>query len=197
MASVPITAPRHGAIARSAPKALPIRSGEDARAPIQSSRQDRALGVACLVACPAISGLFLGLVALVYAYPSDDGHAVVLGSLVGAITFAANALAIRLTASTVHGRAVRRARRAARHALQVARLTPPAARFSFPQRQRHVIGPRQLEEVDPTDASVASIDSWSSNPISRKKLRTYGSARGITHVTAAGPLLPDRDHPDS
>ena len=129
VASFPIPAPRrHGAIARSAPKALPIRSGEDARAPIASSRHDRALGVACLVACPAISGLFLGLVALVYAYPSDGGHALVLGSLVGAITFAANALAICVTASTVHVHAVRRVRRAARQALEVASLTPLVAR---------------------------------------------------------------------
>ena len=114
MTSLPITVPRrHCSIVRSVLQALPTRSREDTRASIDSSRHDRALGVACLIACPAISGLFLGLVALVCVSPTRGGHAFVFGSLVGAVAFAANAMVICLTASTIHGHAVRRARDAA------------------------------------------------------------------------------------
>jgi hypothetical protein len=110
VASFPIaTSRRQGAVARHAARAVPIRSGEDARAAVGSSRRDRALGVVCRVACPTFSGLFLGVVAIACAYPTDGGHAVVVGALVGAITFAANALAICLTASAGHVQAVRRA----------------------------------------------------------------------------------------
>jgi hypothetical protein len=79
--------------------ALLARVGEQARPALARSRQDRALGAACLIACPAISGLFLGLVAILYAYPAGSSHALALGSAVGGIAFVANALAICLTAS--------------------------------------------------------------------------------------------------
>jgi hypothetical protein len=106
--SVPMTVPRrHRTVARSAVKARPIRSREEARAAIGSSRHDRTLGVACLIACPAISGLFVGFVALLCVYPTRGGHAFVVGSLVGAVAFAANAIAICLTASSVHLHALR------------------------------------------------------------------------------------------
>ena len=91
---------------------VPPRSDEDARTPITSSRHDRALGVACLVACPTISGLVLGLIAMVFSYPTGAGHAFAVGSLVGGTTFAANALAICLTACTVRAHAIREARSA-------------------------------------------------------------------------------------
>jgi hypothetical protein len=118
VASFPITAPqRRRGIVRYAQRPFPISSGTDARAAIGSRRQDRALGVACLIACPAISGLFLGLVAVVCAYPTHGGNAVTLGSLVGGITFAANALAICLTACIVHIHATRRTRHTMQHAL--------------------------------------------------------------------------------
>ena len=111
MASLPITFPRrHRTIARHAPRTLPIESGQEARAAIESRGYDRVLGVACLVAFPAITGLFLGLVAIVAAYPTDGGHAVALGSLVGAIAFTANLVAICLTASGARVHAGRRAR---------------------------------------------------------------------------------------
>jgi len=114
VASSPITVPRrHGRIARHAPRALPSRSiqpREATRAALEPRVSDRALGVACLVACPAISGLFLGLIAVVGAYPTGGGHAVALGSLVGAVAFVANMVAICLTASATRVRAGRRAR---------------------------------------------------------------------------------------
>ena len=89
----------------------------------ESSRHDRAVGVACLVVCPAISGLFVGVVAIVCVSATGAGTALRLGSIVGVATFVANTLAICLTASTVHARALHRARRAARDAIEVARIT--------------------------------------------------------------------------
>ncbi len=74
---------------------------------ISSSRPDRLLGAACLVACPAISGVFLGLVAALCVSPG--GHAIAIGVLVGAGGFAANALAIGLTAFAVEHHARHRA----------------------------------------------------------------------------------------
>jgi hypothetical protein len=69
-------------------------------------------GVACLVACPTISGLVLGLIAMAFSYPTGAGHAFAVGSLVGGTTFVANALAICLTACTVRAHAIREARSA-------------------------------------------------------------------------------------
>jgi hypothetical protein len=110
VASLSITFPRrHRTIARRALRAWPIESGQEARATLESRGYDRVLGVACLVACPAISGLFLGLVAIVGAYPTDGGHAVALGSLVGGIAFAANLVAICLIAVAARVHAGRRA----------------------------------------------------------------------------------------
>ena len=82
--------------------AVPTLSREGTRAPLASSRHDRILGLACLIACPAISGLFIGLVATVCTYPTRGGQALVFGSLVGALAFAANATAIYLTAVSAH-----------------------------------------------------------------------------------------------
>ena len=79
--------------------APPTRPGEESPTAVAWSPLDRALGVACLIACPAISGLFLGLVDILYAYPAGSSHALALGSAVGGIAFVANALAICLTAS--------------------------------------------------------------------------------------------------
>jgi hypothetical protein len=87
-----------------------MESGEDARTVLESRAHDRALGLACLIACPAISGLFLGLIAVVGAYPNGGGHAVALGSLVGGIAFVANVMAICLAAAAARGHAGRRAR---------------------------------------------------------------------------------------
>ena len=75
---------------------------------IASSRRDRALGTVCLVGCPAISGLFLGLVAALCTLAAGGGRAIVIGSLVAGIAFAANTLAICLTASAAPSHAVRR-----------------------------------------------------------------------------------------
>jgi hypothetical protein len=88
---------------------------------IGSRGHDRTLGVACLIACPAITGLFLGLVAIVCASPAADGNAVALGIRVGAIAFAVNAIAICFTACAQHLHAGHRARREAVIALDVAR----------------------------------------------------------------------------
>ena len=64
-----------------------------------ASREDRALGAACLIVSPAISGLFLGLVATACTYPTRGSNAFGFGSLVGAIAFAANLVAIYVVAS--------------------------------------------------------------------------------------------------
>ena len=113
---------------------------------IDTSRRDRALGVACLIGCPLMSGLFLGLVAVVCVSPAGGGDVFRLGALVGIVAFTANAFAICLTASTIHHNAVGRARGAARCAFEVTRLTsPPAARYSL--RQRHHYGPWRIEEL--------------------------------------------------
>jgi len=89
---------------------------------MESSRSDRAVGVACLIGCPAISGLFLGLVAIVCAYPSGGSHTVVLGAVVAVVAFAANTIAICLTAFGIHRNAVRRTHDAARGARPGARV---------------------------------------------------------------------------
>jgi hypothetical protein len=79
-----------------------------------SGRHDRVLGIACLVLCPALTGLFLGLVAIVCAYPNNGGHAVALGTAVAVVAFAVNALAICVTATALHLQATRRDRQAVR-----------------------------------------------------------------------------------
>jgi hypothetical protein len=76
-------------------------------------RRDRLVGAVCLVLCPAVSGIFLGLVALLCVYPSDGGHALGVGALVAVGGFAVNAMAICLAAVAAEGHARRRARRAA------------------------------------------------------------------------------------
>jgi hypothetical protein len=70
---------------------------------------DRLLGVVCLIACPTISGLFLGFVAGLCAFPVAGAHAITIGAIVGACAFTANAVAICLTAVAAEGRARRRA----------------------------------------------------------------------------------------
>jgi hypothetical protein len=87
---------------------------------IGSRRHDRMLGAACLIAFPAITGVFLGLVAIVCASPTA-GNAVGLGLRIGFIAFAVNAIAICLAACTQHLHASHRARREADIAQQVAR----------------------------------------------------------------------------
>jgi hypothetical protein len=80
----------------------------------EPSAHDRALGVACLVVCPAISGVVFGLVATAATYASGHGDAVAVGALVGFVMFVANAFAICLTASSAYLRSVRRMRVPAR-----------------------------------------------------------------------------------
>jgi hypothetical protein len=69
---------------------------------------DHAVGLACLIACPAISGLFVGVVAAAIASASGLGNAVASGLLVAAIVFVANACAICLAARGAYRYAVRR-----------------------------------------------------------------------------------------
>lgn len=83
---------------------------------LQSSRHDRFLGLACLVVCPAITGVFVGLIAIVSASPAGGVHAISVGARVGGVAFAANALAICLTAAAIPASAVRRAHQAAHQA---------------------------------------------------------------------------------
>jgi hypothetical protein len=85
-----------------------------------TNRRDRILGATCLIVCPAISGLFLGFVAVLCTLPLDRGHSIAVGIVVGAITFLVNIAAISLTASTLHAGATRRARRAARETIDLA-----------------------------------------------------------------------------
>ena len=88
---------------------------------LQSSRHDRYLGLACLIACPAITGLFVGLIAIVSASPTGGVHAISVGARVGAAAFAVNALAICFTAAAIHASALRRAHQAARQVFEDAR----------------------------------------------------------------------------
>jgi hypothetical protein len=76
------------------------------------SRNDRVVGAACLVMVPVISGGFLGLIVTVLMLLSGINHAVVDGTLIAGGAFAANELAICLTAVAIEGYARRRARRA-------------------------------------------------------------------------------------
>jgi hypothetical protein len=83
----------------------------------KSNRHDRALGLACVIACPAISGLFFGLVAAAAVLASGRGNAAAIALLVGSIMFVANACAICLTASTAYQHSLQRARHRARVAV--------------------------------------------------------------------------------
>lgn len=83
---------------------------------LQSSRHDRFLGLACLVVCPAITGLFVGLIAVVSASPTGGVHAISVGARVGGVAFVVNALAICFTATAIHASAIHRAHQAAHHA---------------------------------------------------------------------------------
>jgi hypothetical protein len=75
-----------------------------------------------LVACSAISGIFLGVVAILCVYPSGDRHALVVGGFVACGAFAANALVvICVTAVVAEGRVQRRAGRALQDWLELAR----------------------------------------------------------------------------
>jgi hypothetical protein len=79
---------------------------------LDGSRHDRLIGAICVVVCPAISGVFLGLVAVLCVYPSGGDHAIKVGALVGCVALVANAFAICLTAATTESHAHRRAREA-------------------------------------------------------------------------------------
>jgi hypothetical protein len=70
-----------------------------------------------LVVCSAISGAFLGVIAILCVYPSGGRHALVVGAFVACGAFAANALVICVTAVVAKGRVRRRARRAMRDRL--------------------------------------------------------------------------------
>jgi hypothetical protein len=74
-----------------------------------ATRHDRAVGLACLIACPAISGLFVGVVAAAIASASGRENAAASGLLVAAIVFVANACAICLAARGAYRHAVHRA----------------------------------------------------------------------------------------
>src|SRR5450755_2289374 len=74
-----------------------------------------------LVACSAISGAFLGLVAMLCVYPSSGRHALVVGAFVACGAFAANALVvICVTVVVAEGRLQRRAGRALQDWLELA-----------------------------------------------------------------------------
>ena len=66
----------------------------------------RRRGIAArTVACSAISGVFLGVVATLCRYPSGGRHALVFGACVACVACAANALAISLTVAAAARRA--------------------------------------------------------------------------------------------
>src|SRR2546423_1156525 len=111
-------------------------------------RRDRLLGVLCLVGCPMISGVFLGVVAVLCAYPAGRDHAIKIGIIVGACGFVANAVAIGLTAVAAEGRAQRRAARALTVS-DVASAIPQAASPSKPEVpiRTQVVVPRAYEEL--------------------------------------------------
>jgi hypothetical protein len=106
VSSLPVATSREDVTATPALRDASGRSGEGARSAIESSRREVVLGVVCLVACPLISALFFGLVAMALAYAAGRGSTVALGSIVGGVAFVANALAICLTASFRRFRAV-------------------------------------------------------------------------------------------
>jgi hypothetical protein len=111
-------------------------------------QNDRLLGVVCLIACPAISGVFLGVIAALCAYPADSDHAITIGAVVGACAFAANAIAICLTAVAAEGRAQRRAARALTFE-EIASVLPEteAPARTRAQIARHLVVPRAYEEL--------------------------------------------------
>jgi len=85
-------------------------------------RRGSVVGAALgLVVCSAISGVFLGVVAILCVYPSGGRHALVVGGFVACGAFAANALVICLTVVAAEGRVQRRTGRAVRDWLEFAR----------------------------------------------------------------------------
>jgi hypothetical protein len=73
-----------------------------------------------LVVCSAISGVFLGVVAILCVYPSGGRHALVVGAFVACGAFAANTLVVCVTAVVAKGRVQRRAGRAMQDQLEFA-----------------------------------------------------------------------------
>ena len=104
-----------------------------------SSRRanDRLLGAAYLVACPAISGVFLALIAVVCMYPTDGGHTFAVSALVGVSGFAVNGLAICITAVAAHAPTHLRSRHTSR-TLEVPRATPARAQVALAIGRRFV-----------------------------------------------------------
>jgi hypothetical protein len=70
---------------------------------VDGRRHDRLIRALCLILCPAISGMFLGSVAILCVYPSAADHALEVGALVACAAFLANAFAICLTAAAADG----------------------------------------------------------------------------------------------
>ncbi|MDQ1465928.1 MAG: hypothetical protein QOH10_343 [Actinomycetota bacterium] len=97
---------------------------------------DRLLGAACLVACPAVSGVFLALIAAVCVYPTEGGHTFAVSALVGVSGFAVNALAICVTA-VAHAHTRVRSRHTSR-TLDVPLATPARAQVALAIGRRFV-----------------------------------------------------------
>lgn len=63
-------------------------------------RHDRLLGTLCVVACPAITGCGLGVVAVLLLPPGAAGHTLTVATRVGGAGFVVNLLAIAAAAVT-------------------------------------------------------------------------------------------------
>ena len=111
-------------------------------------RHDRLLGVVCFIGCPLISGVFLGVIGALCAYPAGRDHAIRIGIIVGACGFVANAVAIGLTAVAAEGRAQRRAARAltVSEVASAIRETASTPKSELPIRPP-VVGPRAYEKL--------------------------------------------------
>ena len=79
---------------------------------LDARRRGSPVGAPRLVVCSAISGVFLGVVAILCVYPSGGRHALVVGAFVACGAFTANALVVCVTAVVAQGRVQRRVGRA-------------------------------------------------------------------------------------
>src|SRR5471030_1680978 len=87
---------------------------------LDARRRGSPAGAPGLVVCSAISGVFLGVVAILCVYPSGGRHALVVGAFVACGAFATNALVVCVTSFVANVRVQHRVCRAMQDRLELA-----------------------------------------------------------------------------
>ena len=84
-------------------------------------QHDRLVGIACLVLCPLVSGIFFGAVAVVLLSPDGGVNALHVAALAAGLAFAANLIAICAVAAALEHSARHRAQSAVHEVFELTR----------------------------------------------------------------------------